>query len=93
MEEDTERMSTIEKLINKCDEKAADLTVAGKHEAAEVTRRLSVAYKNLRDNAHAGNRCPRCGAPESIIEVHGHGQCAMCKSNIDDCCQGETCVR
>ena len=92
MEEDTKGMSTIDNLIQKCEEKAADLEAAGNKQSAEVTKRLANAYQNLRDNAHM-NRCPRCGAPESIIEVHGHGQCAVCKSNIADCCQGETCVR
>ena len=86
-------MSTIDNLIQKCEEKAADLDTAGRHDAAQTTRRLAQAYQNLRENAHEQNRCPRCGAVGAIIEVHGHGQCAMCKSNIDDCCQGETCVR
>ena len=35
--------------------------------------------------------CPRCHATIQPIMVHGHGQCPVCKSNIMDCCQGETC--
>ena len=35
--------------------------------------------------------CPRCHSPLETIVVHGHEQCAVCKSNILDCCSGETC--
>ena len=35
--------------------------------------------------------CPRCHAMTRPIGVHGHIQCEICKSNIDDCCSGETC--
>jgi len=35
--------------------------------------------------------CPRCSAPIQALVVHGHYQCPICKSNIDDCCQGEVC--
>jgi hypothetical protein len=35
-------------------------------------------------------RCVRCGTSlASIVEVHGHSQCSVCGSVIDDCCQGE----
>ena len=36
-------------------------------------------------------RCVNCGQPENIIWVHGHGQCAHCKVNVQPCCSGETC--
>ena len=35
--------------------------------------------------------CPRCHATILPVVVHGHYQCQICKSNIDDCCSGETC--
>ena len=35
--------------------------------------------------------CLWCGQQTSIIWVHGHGQCANCRTNIDECCRGETC--
>ena len=35
--------------------------------------------------------CPRCHAGIQIRKIHGHYQCQICKSNIDDCCSGETC--
>ena len=35
--------------------------------------------------------CPRCHATIQPVVVHGHYQCQICKSNIDDCCSGETC--
>ena len=37
------------------------------------------------------NQCPRCMSLTSFILVHGHYQCLICKSVVDDCCQGETC--
>ncbi|MBM4105276.1 MAG: hypothetical protein FJ257_03090 [Phycisphaerae bacterium] len=33
-------------------------------------------------------RCPACGRPLEVIDVHGHGQCRFCGTNIDPCCQG-----
>ena len=33
-------------------------------------------------------RCPCCGRPETVIWVHGHGQCAHCKMNVMPCCDG-----
>ena len=35
--------------------------------------------------------CLWCGQPNHIIWVHGHGQCSVCRYNIDECCKGETC--
>ena len=35
--------------------------------------------------------CPRCQSPSQAVFVHGHYQCPVCKSVIDDCCNGETC--
>jgi hypothetical protein len=34
-------------------------------------------------------QCNYCGNITEIIWVHGHGQCAHCKTNIDECCRGE----
>jgi hypothetical protein len=36
-------------------------------------------------------RCAYCGSDSSIIWVHGHGQCANCGINIEECCRGERC--
>jgi len=33
--------------------------------------------------------CPFCGHLTQMIRIHGHGQCAMCKMIIDECCRGE----
>ena len=38
------------------------------------------------------SRCVFCGQPEQIIWVHGHGQCAHCKTNSFPCCDGDGCV-
>lgn len=35
--------------------------------------------------------CPRCHSPLRTVVVHGHEQCAVCKSNILECCSGEVC--
>ena len=35
--------------------------------------------------------CPRCHNNIQPVVVHGHYQCTVCKSNIDDCCSGDTC--
>ena len=36
-------------------------------------------------------RCPRCGQETSMIPIHGHYQCAIFMSVVDDCCNGLTC--
>ncbi len=33
--------------------------------------------------------CNWCNQPSAIIWVHGHGQCSICGTNIDECCRGE----
>ena len=42
----------------------------------------------LQDNVR---RCDRCGAPQQLVFIHGHQQCAICHQISDgDCCSGET---
>ena len=41
-------------------------------------------------NAHK-QRCPRCQSLLNTVVVHGHEQCVVCKSNIFECCSGDTC--
>jgi hypothetical protein len=41
-------------------------------------------------NAHK-QRCPRCQSPLNTVVVHRHEQCVVCKSNIFECCLGDTC--
>jgi hypothetical protein len=36
-------------------------------------------------------RCPRCQSLLNTVVVHGHEQCVFCKSNIFECCSGDTC--
>ena len=47
------------------------------------------------DHQHPANRniqrCPRFAAPLQTIVVHGHEACAICKSNIFECCTGDVC--
>ena len=33
--------------------------------------------------------CHYCGQSSETIFVHGHEQCAFCKTNVEPCCQGE----
>ncbi len=33
--------------------------------------------------------CCWCNQPSKIIWVHGHGQCSICRINIEECCRGE----
>ena len=35
------------------------------------------------------DQCPRCQNIGQMIDVHGHLQCGICGSVVDDCCQGE----
>ena len=36
-------------------------------------------------------QCPRCQNVGKMIDVHGHYQCSVCGSVIEDCCNGEIC--
>ena len=36
-------------------------------------------------------QCPRCQNVGKMIDVHGHYQCSVCGSVIEDCCSGEIC--
>jgi len=36
-------------------------------------------------------RCMYCGQLAPLVWVHGHGQCASCGINVEECCSGETC--
>lgn len=36
-------------------------------------------------------RCIYCGSEADLVWVHGHGQCANCGINVEECCRGENC--
>ena len=36
--------------------------------------------------------CGFCGNKTTVNWVHGHGECSICHSNIDECCSGECVV-
>jgi hypothetical protein len=38
---------------------------------------------------YASRICTWCGQPAPLVWVHGHGQCAACGINADECCRGE----
>jgi len=37
----------------------------------------------------AEGRCVRC-LNSTLVEVHGHVQCSVCKMYVSECCTGET---
>lgn len=41
--------------------------------------------------AQQPHRCIYCGQHAELVWVHGHGQCAACGINTDECCRGESC--
>ncbi|MEL7832580.1 hypothetical protein [Fodinibius sp. Rm-B-1B1-1] len=43
------------------------------------------------DKSQDKRRCTYCGVEAPLVWVHGHGQCANCGINVQECCQGETC--
>jgi hypothetical protein len=47
--------------------------------------------QNFDFQSDLGPRCPRCQSPLNTVNVHGHEQCVYCKSNILECCSGDTC--
>lgn len=36
----------------------------------------------------SSKHCPSCGSRRGVVFVHGHGQCAACRANIEPCCAG-----
>lgn len=44
-----------------------------------------------KSNKEKARRCTYCGSQAPLVWVHGHGQCAACGINVQECCQGETC--
>jgi hypothetical protein len=61
------------------------------HTDAPQGRRETDAVSTAQQPAHIMPRCPACGAPEQLVWVHGHGQCAHCHMNVMPCCDGEVC--
>ncbi len=47
--------------------------------------------ENENKSKSSNNICPWYQRATSIIWVQGHGQCAICGINIDECCRGENC--
>lgn len=43
------------------------------------------------DTSKEKRRCTYCGVEAPLVWVHGHGQCASCGINVQECCQGERC--
>jgi len=36
--------------------------------------------------------CPFCNDPAAYpVDVHGHVQCSVCRTNVDPCCGGAAC--
>jgi len=41
------------------------------------------------NNHSKGKVCPYCGQSSQTVFVHGHEQCAVCKTNVEPCCQDQ----
>lgn len=37
------------------------------------------------------SQCVFCGLQVSLVHVHGHYQCPVCKTNAMPCCDGDNC--
>ncbi|MGD8428507.1 MAG: hypothetical protein PVH63_12820 [Balneolaceae bacterium] len=48
-------------------------------------------HTTRKDRSEEPRRCTYCGAEAQLIWVHGHGQCANCGINVEECCRGESC--
>jgi len=46
--------------------------------------------QKLKPECEINRRCLYCGQVAQVVWVHGHGQCASCGINVDECCRGET---
>ena len=46
---------------------------------------LSTKTTKRADNVES---CGYCSAPLNLVWVHGHAQCAVCKTNVRPCCDG-----
>ena len=33
--------------------------------------------------------CPLCKTALTVVNVHGHYQCSVCNTIVNDCCNGE----
>lgn len=47
--------------------------------------------KEAEGNQTQKRRCLFCGQEADLVWVHGHGQCAACGTNAEECCRGEQC--
>jgi len=45
-------------------------------------------WKKEEVKTHCLPRCPRCQGTLQTVNIHGHEQCVLCHSVVDDCCQG-----
>jgi len=54
----------------------------------EWEEKLSHEWKEEEIKTHCLPRCPRCQGTLQTVNIHGHEQCVLCHSVVDDCCQG-----
>jgi len=59
-------------------------------EETKVTNEEKQKWNKLHQEikTHCLPRCPRCQGTLQTINIHGHEQCVLCHSIVDDCCQG-----
>ncbi|MFP8490061.1 hypothetical protein ACKGJO_13310 [Gracilimonas sp. Q87] len=56
-----------------------------------MNSRKTKAQEETQQAGSAKRRCLFCGQEAELIWVHGHGQCAACGTNAEECCRGEQC--
>ena len=67
--------------------------MSGQRKQVSGEARLPEREAERKEPSHVMPRCPACGAPEQLVWVHGHGQCAHCHMNVMPCCDGAVCDR
>jgi hypothetical protein len=53
------------------------------------TLALGLLVVDVSAPARLDGGCPFCMSPEPLVWVHGHGQCASCKTSVSPCCDGQ----
>jgi hypothetical protein len=53
-----------------------------------MEKEVDYEWKKEEVKTHCLPRCPRCQGTLQTINIHGHEQCVLCHSVVDDCCQG-----
>jgi hypothetical protein len=53
-----------------------------------MEKEVNYEWEKEEIKTHCSPRCPRCQGTLQTVNIHGHEQCVLCHSIVDDCCQG-----